>query len=102
MKRNIDRKISPDHICSKNINKKIKLNINKIKDAILIEGNKKSLLFLSELIYSQALFDKDCSFEINPNGPGKAKFNKKSKYGILIHRIPCLEKKIKMNKNKDN
>jgi hypothetical protein len=64
------------------------LNVQKIDDYLSIEGDKKSLIYLSKLINSQAEFKRDCSIQIHPNSSGRVFFNKKSKYGIIIHRLP--------------
>jgi hypothetical protein len=63
------------------------------KPSIVIEGDKNSLLFLADLLLSQATDPLDCGIEISPTGPGSAVFNAKSEYGIYVHALPCSEDK---------
>jgi hypothetical protein len=54
--------------------------------SILIEGNRTSLVFLSELLQAVAAGD-DCGVEISPNGPGNLFFAPESKLGLYLHLI---------------
>ena len=81
---------SPDDICNEYYKKGVKLTVKNLdKDYILIEGDAKSLEFIGNLILSQAIFEKDCGFQIAPEGPGDAHFSDDSSLGIYIHRLPC-------------
>jgi len=60
--------------------------------SILLEGNRASLEWLADSILAQARDMRDCSFFFGPDGPGNLFFNKKSEFGLYIHRLPCLEK----------
>jgi len=79
--------MSPDDICESYSSRKICLSIRNIDDFVLIEGDRVSLEFLSELISAQASFEKDCGFEIAPSGPGGMFLHSSSEKGIYIHRI---------------
>lgn len=59
--------------------------------SILLEGNRSSLEWLADSIRAQARDMRDCSFFFGPDGPGNFFFNKKSEFGLYIHRLPCLE-----------
>ena len=61
---------------------------------VLIEGSRKSLEALARVIQAVAA-DEDCGYGISPSGPGNAYFSKKSKFGIYIHRLPCVNEKLK-------
>jgi hypothetical protein len=66
------------------------------KSTILIEGDKKSLLFLADLLLSQAVDPLDCGIGISPTGPGSAHFDAKSEYGIYVHALQCLNEEAKV------
>jgi hypothetical protein len=63
---------------------------------ILIEGQKSALEFLGKLLIVQSSFKDDCGFHIGPRQAGSRAFSKKSKYGVYIHRLPCMSKKRNM------
>ena len=87
-------KRTPDRVCSEARN--IKLTVKPLpEDAsyVLIEGDKAAFQFLSGLFAAHAEFDKDCGFQVAPNGPGSVLFKKGSKFGLYLHRLPCVEKK---------
>lgn len=57
---------------------------------LLIEGDRRSLTFLAEVILAQASFSEvDCGFEISPGGPGSSFFDPRSTVGVYIHSLPC-------------
>jgi hypothetical protein len=61
---------------------------------ILFEGNRASLDWLADFIRATAADYRDCGNFVSPDGPGNLYFNKKSEFGIYVHRLPCLEKKV--------
>ncbi len=77
---------TPDEICMQFSEEDVKLNIYKLSDSIVLEGNEQSLKFLGSLILSQADYEDDESFSIAPNGAGNKFFSKASKFGIHIHK----------------
>jgi len=75
--------MSPDDVCVKYSDQKVKFDISIEGDYVYLTGNKKTLLFLSELIKAQAEFELDDNFFISKN---RRKFNKDSKFGLMIIR----------------
>ena len=81
---------SPDEICAEYSDRGVKISVKLIEsDYILIEGDTASLEFLGNLLLAQANFDKDCGFQIAPNGAGSSFYTKDSTLGFYIHRLPC-------------
>ncbi|RZV14864.1 hypothetical protein D3M61_02575 [Aliarcobacter butzleri] len=76
-----------DKICQKYSNEKISINTWIEEDIFFIQGDKKTLLFLSDLIKAQALEMKDDNFCIGKTVAGSKFFSKKAKFGILIHNV---------------
>ncbi len=78
----------PDDICEEYSDRGVKLKIvyNKDDDLVIIEGDSLSLEFLGKLILSQASYDRDDGFEINPKNPGSVFFKKGTKTGLYIFR----------------
>ena len=64
---------------------KIKINTWLEDDVFFIQGDTKSLMFLSDLIKAQAMEFKNDNICIGPNLAGNKFFSKKAKFGILIH-----------------
>ena len=64
---------------------KIKINTWLEDDVFFIQGDTKSLMFLSDLIKAQAMESKNDNICIGPNLAGNKFFSKKAKFGILIH-----------------
>lgn len=64
---------------------KIKINTWLEDDVFFIQGDTKSLMFLSDLIKAQAMELKNDNVCIGPNLAGNKFFSKKAKFGILIH-----------------
>ena len=88
------RFVSADKICQRFAKKGIKITCKILDDFILIEGDKKSLEFIGNLIIAQAN-SKDCGFFLMPKGAGKKFFSVTSKKGIYIHRKPCKDRILK-------
>lgn len=61
--------------------------------SILLEGDRTSLEWLADFILASAADERDCGSFVGPDGPGNIFFDKKSEFGIYIHRLPCLESK---------
>ena len=70
---------------------KIKINTWLEDDVFFIEGDTKSLMFLSDLIKAQAMELKNDNVCIGPNLAGNKFFSKKAKFGILIHNTDSLK-----------
>ena len=66
---------------------KIKINTWLEDDVFFIQGDTKSLMFLSDLIKAQAMELKNDNICIGPNLAGNKFFSKKAKFGILIHNM---------------
>jgi hypothetical protein len=60
------------------------------EDIILIEGNASTFRFLGELFNTVADDHSDCGTQFYPNGPASALFSEKSRFGLYLHRLPCL------------
>ena len=58
---------------------------------LIIEGDASSLEYLGRLILSQAKYDLDCGYGIDPKGAGSAFFTEQAAVGIYIHRLPCMD-----------
>jgi hypothetical protein len=71
-----------DEYISKNIRKKIILNVQVEGGFVYVEGSKKALSWLI-LVYANENF-KD-NFRIHPEGAGSAYFKKGSTHGLYIH-----------------
>jgi hypothetical protein len=94
--------ISPDDVSMLYRRRKVSLLVKVLPEkdreglpSILLEGNRASLEWLAASILAQARFMRDCSFFFGPDGPGNSFFNKKSEFGLYIHRLPCLEEAAK-------
>jgi hypothetical protein len=70
---------------------KIKINTWLEDDVFFIQGDTKSLMFLSDLIKAQAMELKNDNICIGPNLAGNKFFSKKAKFGILIHNTDSLK-----------
>ena len=81
---------SPDSVCVAYGRRPVDLCIKKLdRDMILIEGTRRALEFLARRLTAQATFKKDCGFQIGPRSAGRKLFDRRSKFGIYIHRLPC-------------
>ena len=70
---------------------KIKINTWLEDDVFFIQGDTKSLMFLSDLIKAQAMELENDNICIGPNLAGNKFFSKKAKFGILIHNTDSLK-----------
>lgn len=70
-----------------------KLTIRKLDRAtVLIEGNSTALKFLAYSLLALAE-ETDCGFQMGPTSAGSSVFTKKSRFGLYLHMLPCVEKK---------
>jgi hypothetical protein len=60
------------------------------EDIILIEGDASVFRFLGELFKTMAEDMSDCGTQFYPDGPGDSFFSESSKFGLYLHRLPCL------------
>lgn len=85
------RKLTTGDIVARHSKKVSELRIDMIdEDIILIEGNASTFRFLGELFNTVADDDSDCGTQFYPSGPGSMLFSEKSKFGLYLHRLPCL------------
>jgi hypothetical protein len=84
-----EKKMTPDEVCEKYsfLKNGIDIEIQIINETVVLKGNKLTLEFLGNLILSQANFNEDDGFGIEPKGPGKVFFKKNSQLGIYIKKI---------------
>jgi hypothetical protein len=90
----VKSKTNPDRVCAA-ASDTIKFTIKPLQEDrsyILIEGDKAAFVFLSRLFAAHAQAE-DCGFDIGPKCAGNAFFNRGSKLGLYLHRLPCVEKK---------
>lgn len=80
--------IKPDDVVDRYSPGQVQLTVKEDGDVVIVEGDAKSLMFLSELIAAQARAA-DCSFELSPTGPGNAFFAPGSNRGFYFHRTHC-------------
>ena len=84
----------PDDVMDKFNDENIQINIwtEEAEDKmVFIEGNKETLLYLSELFRVMAEeSEQDCGFQLTL---GQKVFGEKTTHGIYIHRLPCPEHK---------
>jgi hypothetical protein len=80
-----------DVVCGDYGRKRSDLSVTKMdRGTVLIEGKPRALKFLGEVLIAHARGPKiDCHFNISPRGAGSRHFNRNSKFGIYIHRLPC-------------
>lgn len=58
------------------------------KPTVLVEGDRRALLFLADLILAQVADELDCGFHLSPSWRG---FSGKSDCGLYVHSLPCAE-----------
>jgi hypothetical protein len=61
---------------------------------LLIEGDKRSLLFLADLLLAQAADPLDCGFQLVKSDDSLF-FTADSEYGLYIHALPCSDEGVK-------
>jgi hypothetical protein len=55
---------------------------------VLTEGSRRALESLGRILLKHAR-EKDCGFQMSPEGAGSNHFRRDSKFGLYIHRLPC-------------
>jgi hypothetical protein len=60
------------------------------EDMVLIEAHAATFRFLSELFRAAAEDETDCGTQFFPHGPFGQMFSKKSRFGLYLHRLPCM------------
>lgn len=60
------------------------------EDMVLIEARAETFRFLSELFRAAAEDETDCGTQFFPDGPFGQMFSKKSRFGLYLHRLPCM------------
>ncbi len=84
----------PDDVCAVYTATGVRLRTADLGEGIvLIEGDADALQFLGKLLLAQAKYRPDCGFFISPKGPGHRFFERRSRYGFYIHRLPCTEER---------
>src|SRR5207244_8059837 len=103
-RRRASRTVSPDEVGQLYEGRKVRLTVKRVPEGetweglpwILLEGDRTSLEWLADWILAQAAFEKDCGDFAAPDGPGNYYFNKRSsEFGIYVHRLPCLNRRLK-------
>ncbi len=91
--------MTPDNVSAKFADKGAKISLSLLPrdkeeydDCVLIEADALGLEFLGKLLLAQAKFAADCGFQLAPHSAGSALFRRSSKFGLYIHRLPCLER----------
>lgn len=85
------RKLTTGDVFARHSKKVSELRIDMVdEDIILIEGSASTFRFLGELFNAVADDDSDCGTQFYPNGPFSRLFSEKSKFGLYLHRLPCL------------
>jgi hypothetical protein len=94
------RAIPPDKVWQLYDGLKVRLLVKTLPEeegagvpSILLEGDRTSLEWLADFILASAADERDCGSFVGPDGPGNIFFDKKSEFGLYIHRLPCLESK---------
>ncbi len=83
----------PDDICRNNASNKVNLTIrilpkeNDCSEVVLMEGDKSTFVFLSNLFSSFAAGIEDDGFHIDPKGAGKVLFSADATHGLYLHKI---------------
>jgi hypothetical protein len=74
----------------------MKLNIrtlpadeNDSSEFVLIEGNRKTLEWLGDLLIEHARGQQGCGIQLHPNGAGNKRFSRTANVGIYVHLLPC-------------
>ena len=58
-------------------------------DTILIEGDRRSLAFLGDVLRAVGADDDDCGYSLGPKAAGSVHFVPDSPFGVYIHALPC-------------
>ena len=90
----LNPKVRPDDVKAHYRKRGVKLNLQILDSEpdegaplVLIEGDRRALLFLADLLLAQATDPLDCGFQILL--PANKLISEKSKYGLYVHALPC-------------
>src|SRR5882762_3056036 len=87
--RNIHRSPAPSKTSGKSRRGHLNLSISKLdRRTVLIEGTRRTLESLGRILLEHAR-EKDCGYQMVPDGAGRNHVNKDSNFGLYIHRLPC-------------
>jgi hypothetical protein len=59
------------------------------EDTILIEGDRRSLAFLGDVLRAVAGDEGECGYSLGPRAAGSAHFDPDSPFGVYVHALPC-------------
>lgn len=86
--------LRPDQIASHYAKAGVALNLRVLQPerpdlspTLLIEGDRRALLFLADLILAQAADSLDCGFQITFPAPNF--FGENGECGLYLHALPC-------------
>jgi hypothetical protein len=86
---NIHRSLALNKTSGKSQRGHLNLSVSKLdRRTILIEGNRRALESLGRILLERTR-EKDCGYQMSPDGAGSDHFSKDSKFGLYIHRLPC-------------
>lgn len=82
-------RVSVDELCGSPAADRVKLHLTKLdREMVLLAGDRRSLLFLAQLIAAQANATKGSDdFHLGPMCAGSRLFDSKSTLGLYVHRI---------------
>src|SRR5258708_30931815 len=87
--RNIHRSTTPSRTSGKSLRGHLDLSLSKLdRRTVLIEGSRRALESLGRILLKHAR-EKDCGYQMSPDGAGSNHFRRDSKFGLYIHRLPC-------------
>jgi hypothetical protein len=66
------KQMTPDEVCATYADRDVKITCRAMDDLILVEGDRKALEFLGNLLLAQANDERSCKKSIQPNGAGSA------------------------------
>ena len=86
--------MGPDDVVSKYADRKSNLRLSLLTDDedggrpwVLIEGPKRALHLLADILKAVAEDQADDGFQMAPDGPGSFHFSPQSEFGVYIHRL---------------
>jgi len=84
---------STDAVCSEFADQGVRVTVKPLaQDSayVLIEGDRLAFEFLGKLFLAHSNGE-DCGFQISPYGAGSALFSQAARFGLYLHRLPCVE-----------
>ena len=90
------KKPSTWSVFSRYANRVSDLNIRLLdRKYVVIEGKAETLKFLGNLLLAAAE-EEDCGTQLSPKGPKTGFFDPASRYGLYLHRLPCVNEELKI------